>query len=222
LAADALRSQGTGLTSGRSKKELPPSTFSGRAIIARALAGRAAHFHLLQINPKRTLGETISVVTGRHLGRQDPFFFRKGSPRRASPVSTIAHGFFYLRLQHALALLDQFQRFFLIASIPCQHLHRSDQLTLHLHRHRCLVPVESLAGTLASMPHLGIVNTHHPILFCARLHLVAALRFFFDVLTDQPLQQSGSGLNRFCLLGMLLFHLLHQAQQAPPILNHLG
>src|SRR5260370_27963202 len=93
VAADALRSQGTGLTSGRSKKELAPATVSGRAIIARALAGRAAHFHLLQINPKLTLGETISVVTGRHLGRQDPFFFLKGSPRRRSHLSTIAHGF---------------------------------------------------------------------------------------------------------------------------------
>src|SRR5260370_40531029 len=91
-AADALRSQGARLTRGRSKKELAPSTVSGRAIIARALARRAAHFHLLQINPKLTLGETISVGTGRHLGRQNPFFFRKGSPPRASPLSASAHG----------------------------------------------------------------------------------------------------------------------------------
>jgi hypothetical protein len=62
----------------------------------------------------------------------------------------------------------------------------------------------------------------HPILFCARLHLAAALRFFFDVLRDQSPQQSGIALNRFCVLRMLLFPLLRQAQQAPPILNDLG
>src|SRR5712692_9179188 len=77
-------------------------------------------------------------------------------------------------------------------------------------------------STLASMPHLGIVDTNDSILFCARLHLAAALRFFFDVLRDQSPQQCGIGLNRLCLLGMLLFPLLRQAQQAPPILHHLG
>jgi hypothetical protein len=84
------------------------------------------------------------------------------------------------------------------------------------------VPVKSLAGTLASLPHLGIVNPNHPILFCARLHWAAALRFFFDVLRDQSPQQSGLGLHRFCRLGMLLFPLLRQAQPAPPILPDLG
>src|SRR5512140_1204789 len=186
LPTHALRAQGTSLTTGLGKKKLPPSTFSGGAIVARTLAGRATHFHPIQIDLKLTLGKTISVVTGRHLGRQDSFFVRKGSPRRAASVSTITYGFFDLRFQHALALLHQFQSFFLIAGVACQYLHRRDQLTLHLHRHRCLVPVKSLAGTLASVPHLRIVNTHHPILFCARLHLAAALRLFLYVLRDQP------------------------------------
>src|SRR5216683_2815474 len=127
LPTDALRAQGTGLTSGLRKKELAPSTFSGGAIVARGLARRAAHFH-----------------------------------------------FFYLRLQHSFALLHQLQSFLLIPSIARQHLHPGDQLTLHLHRHRCLVSVEALAGALASMPHLGIVDTNDSILFCARLHLAAA------------------------------------------------
>ena len=61
LAADALRAQGTGLTSGRSKKELAPSTVSGGAIIARALARRTTHFHLLQIDPKLTAMKIIFV-----------------------------------------------------------------------------------------------------------------------------------------------------------------
>jgi hypothetical protein len=47
LPADALRSQRTGLTSGLRKKELAPSTVSDAAIIARGLARRAAHFHLI-------------------------------------------------------------------------------------------------------------------------------------------------------------------------------
>src|SRR6266481_9387471 len=146
-------------------------TFFGGAIVARTLACRATHFHLIQIDLKLTLGKTIAVVTGRHLGRQDSFFLRKDSPRRAASVSTIAHRFFYLRLQHSFALPHQFQSFLLIPSIARQHLHPRDQLTLHLHRHRCLVSVEELAGALASMPHLLIVNTEDPILGGARLHL---------------------------------------------------
>src|SRR5580704_348374 len=222
LPTDALRAQGTGLTSSLRKKELAPSTFSGGVIVARGLACRATHFHLIQIDRKLTLGKTISVVIGRHLGRQDSFFVRKGSPRRAASVSTIAHRFFYLRLQHSFALLHQLQRFLLIPSIARQYLHPRDQLTLHLHRHRGLVSVEALAGALVSMPHLRIVNTEDPILGGTRLPLAAALRLFFHVLRDQPQQQGGVGGNGFRLRGMLLLDLLRQAQQAPPVLHHLG
>ncbi len=39
---------------------------SYRDIVARTLACRATHFHLIQIDLKLTLGKTIAVVTGRH------------------------------------------------------------------------------------------------------------------------------------------------------------
>jgi hypothetical protein len=42
------------------------------------------------------------------------------------------------------------------------------------------------------MPHLGIVDTNDSILFRARLHLAAALRFFFDVLRDQSRRNAAS------------------------------
>src|ERR1700722_16289780 len=78
LPTDALRAQGAGLTTALEKNKLAPSIFSGGAIVARTLACRAMHFHLIQIDRKLTLGKTIAVVTARHLGRQDSFFVRKG------------------------------------------------------------------------------------------------------------------------------------------------
>jgi hypothetical protein len=40
LPTEALRAQGTGLTTGLGKNKLAPSTFSGGAILARTLAGQ--------------------------------------------------------------------------------------------------------------------------------------------------------------------------------------
>src|SRR6266446_5317201 len=134
LPTDALRAQGTGLTTGLGKKKLAPSTFFGGAIVARTLACRATHFHLIQIDLKLTLGKTIAVVTGRHLGRQDSFFLRKDSPRRAASVGTIAHRFFYLRLQHSFALLHQLQSFLLIPSIARLYLKAASRLFFHVLR----------------------------------------------------------------------------------------
>src|SRR6516164_11823689 len=105
LPFHAARSEGTGLTIGRRKSEASPAAFPSGAIIARRLPRRATCFHPVQVNRKLTLGETISVLTSRHLGRQRAFGLRKGAARRPSPISAIAHRFLHLRLHHPLALL---------------------------------------------------------------------------------------------------------------------
>src|SRR5215831_20571359 len=189
LAGDALPSPRTSLTGGGGEHELPPPPFSRRVImiIVRGLSRRAAHFLLLQVDHKLALGETIAVVTRRHLGRQGAFSLGEGAAGRPSPLGAIPHRFLHLRTRHPLALLHPLQRLLLVPRIPRQHLNSEDQWALDLHRHRRLVPVEKMTCTLPSMPHLRIVHTHYPVLGRPLFDLAIPVRLLFHVLRDQPL-----------------------------------
>ena len=90
---------------------------------ARRLPRWAAHFSLVQVDGKLTLGEAIAVGPDRHLGRKHPLFLGKGAPRGPPAVGTIAHRFYDLGFHHPLALVDQLQRFFLIAGVARPHFH---------------------------------------------------------------------------------------------------
>src|SRR5215831_13974734 len=221
LAGDALPSPRTSLTGGGGERELPPPPFSRRVIIVRGLSRRAAHFLLLQVDHKLALGETIAVVTRRHLGRPGAFSLGEGAAGRPSPLGAIPHRFLHLRTRHPLALLHPLQRLLLVPRIPRQHLNSEDQWALDLHRHRRLVPVEALARTLAPLPHLGIVYTHHPVLGGPLLDLAFPARLLLHLLGHQPLQPCGLGFDPFLVLRVLLLDLLRQAQYPSPVPDHL-
>src|SRR5207237_254907 len=152
------------------------------------------------------------------------FFMLDGDAAR--PLSTDALGSQRTRLTNGVgkhespgAILSQ--RLLLIARVARQHVDAADQLALHIHCQRGLMPIERFAGALAPVPHLRIVDTNVAVFFGAFLDLTTATGFLFHILSDQSLQQGRVGLNRFVLFGMIVPSLLGQAQQSPAILYDL-
>src|SRR6516225_4762461 len=177
----AWRAPPAGRADGRGQHEMSALTVSRRVICPRRLPGRAAHCFLLQVDDQLALGETTTLARGRYLGRQPSRFVGQGAPRRPTPVGTVAHRFHPFGFPHPLALRHQVQRFLLVAGIARQHFHPTDQRAVPLDRHRRLVPVETLAGTLGPVPHLGVRDPHHPILLPPFLE-ATALRLLLHLL----------------------------------------
>src|SRR2546425_1177920 len=147
-------------------------------ILCRGLPRRAADFHPIQINRNRVLGKTFAIVSGWHLRRKQPLLVGKSFPRRTTPICTVAHSFFHLCFHHPFGLVHQVQCFLLIARVARQHFDAADQLAIHIHRHRGLMPIKRFAGALAPVPHLRIVDTNEAVLFRAFLYLTTGTPVF--------------------------------------------
>ena len=103
--------------------------------------------------------------------------------------SRIADDLRHLLPRRSLRALHQRLGSCAVVGIGRQHLHRRDQLGLHIHCHRQLVPIESLACALAPMSHLRVGGGYNPIPSHPLFHLDRTVGSLLHILGHDFFQQ---------------------------------
>src|SRR5918996_4947512 len=147
---------------GESEVERSASCPSGVEVVGRLL-GWARAGHRRQVDLEVGLGEEPLVGDWRHLGDKHATRVMECLTRLPIAICAVADRFFDAAPRVPLAGFDYGQRLVVVERIAGEHVHRSDQLALGVHRDLGLVSVEALAFALPPVPHLRVMHREHPI-----------------------------------------------------------
>src|SRR5437870_5501717 len=165
------------------------ATLATRTHIVAQLTGRTGATPRLEVKGKGRLREAALVSQRRYLGNERPPSIGKGLPGGSISIGTVGDGLFHNGACDSLACFHYRQGALVVRSVPWQHGHRRNQLTLGVHRHLGLMPVEAPRLALPAVAHLGVMVRDHPVAGHA-LPEVGALLPSLNIWGQQSAQQS--------------------------------